>query len=80
LEEQPENGLSHTGTVIASASVMPSLGHLQDLLASHAGFCNRWLVNSLDPPDTFHLSAAIGWLELGNWQEANEELRAYPVG
>ncbi len=25
-------------------------------------------------PDLFHLSAAIGWLELGNWQEANDEL------
>jgi tetratricopeptide (TPR) repeat protein len=31
-------------------------------------------VKSLDAPDTFHLSAAIGWLELGNWHEANEEL------
>jgi tetratricopeptide (TPR) repeat protein len=31
-------------------------------------------VKSLDPPDTFHLSAAIGWLELGNHIEANEEL------
>ena len=31
-------------------------------------------VKSLDPPDTFHLSAALGWLELGNWQEASEEL------
>jgi Flp pilus assembly protein TadD len=28
----------------------------------------------LEPPDSFHLSAAIGWLGLGNWQEANEEL------
>jgi hypothetical protein len=28
----------------------------------------------LVPPDSFHLSAAIGWLGLGNWQEANEEL------
>jgi Flp pilus assembly protein TadD len=31
-------------------------------------------VNSLEPPDTFHLSAALGWLGLGNWQEAHEEL------
>jgi tetratricopeptide (TPR) repeat protein len=30
--------------------------------------------SGLVPPDNFHLSAAIGWLELGNWQEANEEL------
>jgi len=28
----------------------------------------------LEQPDSFHLSAAIGWLGLGNWQEANEEL------
>lgn len=39
----------------------------------------------LNSPDTHHLSAAVGWLELGNWQEANEEiekitaaLRAHP--
>lgn len=25
-------------------------------------------------PDSHHLRAAIGWLELGNWREANEEL------
>jgi hypothetical protein len=31
-------------------------------------------INSLEPPDSHHLSAAIGWLELGNWQESNEEL------
>ena len=31
-------------------------------------------MKSLEPPDTFHLSAALGWLGLGNWQEANEEL------
>jgi len=31
-------------------------------------------VKPLEPPDTFHLDAAIGWLGLGNWQEANEEL------
>jgi len=28
----------------------------------------------LDHPDSFHLRAAVGWLELGNWHEANEEL------
>lgn len=28
----------------------------------------------LTPPDTHHLSAAIGWLELGNHVEAGEEL------
>lgn len=27
------------------------------------------------PPDTHHLSAAIGWLELGNPAEASEELK-----
>jgi tetratricopeptide (TPR) repeat protein len=31
-------------------------------------------VKPLEPPDSFHLSAAIGWLELGNWREADEEL------
>jgi tetratricopeptide (TPR) repeat protein len=28
----------------------------------------------LEPPDSFHLNAAQGWLELGNSQEANEDL------
>ena len=28
----------------------------------------------LQPPDTFHLLAAQGWMELGNHEEANEEL------
>jgi tetratricopeptide (TPR) repeat protein len=28
----------------------------------------------LRPPDSFHLQAAIGWLELGNPLEANDEL------
>ncbi|HEX3718158.1 MAG TPA: tetratricopeptide repeat protein [Verrucomicrobiae bacterium] len=31
-------------------------------------------MNSLDSPDIHYLSAAIGWLELGNWREASEEL------
>lgn len=31
-------------------------------------------MNSLAPPDTHHLSAAQGWIELGNHLEANEEL------
>ena len=31
-------------------------------------------ITALEPPDRHHLSAAIGWLELGNWQEANAEL------
>ena len=31
-------------------------------------------MNFLEPPDSHHLSAAIGWVELGNWQEANAEL------
>ena len=42
-------------------------------------------MKSLDPPDSHYLSAALGWLGLGNWQEANEEfekiapeLRAHP--
>jgi hypothetical protein len=28
----------------------------------------------LQPPNSHHLQAAIGWLELGNHKEANEEL------
>jgi tetratricopeptide (TPR) repeat protein len=31
-------------------------------------------VKPLEPPESFHLSAAVGWLELGNHLEANEEL------
>ena len=31
-------------------------------------------MQALEPPDTHHLSAAIGWLELGNPAEAKAEL------
>jgi predicted Zn-dependent protease len=31
-------------------------------------------IKPLQPPDSIHLSAAEGWLELGDWLEANEEL------
>ena len=31
-------------------------------------------LKALEPPDSFHLAAAEGWLELGDWLEANEEL------
>lgn len=31
-------------------------------------------MNELQPPDSHHLSAAQGWLELGNQLKANEEL------
>lgn len=31
-------------------------------------------MNPLEPPDTHYLRAALGWLELGNAQEAGEEL------
>ena len=34
----------------------------------------------LQPPDTFHLDAAIGWLGLGNSLEANEELEKITPG
>ena len=34
----------------------------------------RRRVPSLQPPDSFHLSAAEGWLELGDGWSANEEL------
>ena len=32
-------------------------------------------MKNLKPPDSFHLQAAQGWLELGNQAEANEELQ-----
>src|ERR1700678_981544 len=44
------------------------------LLASQTIICDSQPVKSLESPDHFHLSAAVGWLELGNWQEANGEL------
>lgn len=31
-------------------------------------------MKKLEPPDTHHVSAAIGWLELGNPAEAGEEI------
>jgi tetratricopeptide (TPR) repeat protein len=30
--------------------------------------------STLEPPDRHHLSAALGWLGLGNWREAQLEL------
>lgn len=32
------------------------------------------LMQPLGPPDTFHLSGAVGWFELGNFAEAKAEL------
>jgi predicted Zn-dependent protease len=32
-------------------------------------------MQAIESPDTHHVSAAIGWLGLGNWMEANEELK-----
>src|SRR6266508_6302000 len=32
------------------------------------------------PPDTHHLSAAIGWIELGNLKEASQELDCVSAG
>ncbi|MBI4661035.1 MAG: tetratricopeptide repeat protein [Verrucomicrobia bacterium] len=32
-------------------------------------------MSELEPPDSFHLSAAIGWMDLGNPIEARNELR-----
>jgi hypothetical protein len=32
------------------------------------------MIPPLEPPDSFHLLAAHGWLELGDHAEANEEL------
>jgi len=31
-------------------------------------------VNRLEHSDRIHLEAAQGWIELGNWREANDEL------
>lgn len=36
--------------------------------------CQRPLFRPLNRGDRLHLDAAQGWLGLGNWQEANEEL------
>jgi tetratricopeptide (TPR) repeat protein len=47
---------------------------LQALLAFHLSFYHHDPVKPLESPDTHHLQAAIGWLELGNITEANEEL------
>lgn len=33
-------------------------------------------MKTLEPPDSFHLKAAQGWLGLGDWCEADEELEA----
>ena len=33
-------------------------------------------MKDLSPPDSHFLTAAEGWLELGNWREANEELES----
>ena len=33
-------------------------------------------MQALEPPDSHSVSAAIGWLELGNWREAAAELEA----
>src|SRR5687767_6305654 len=32
-------------------------------------------MKTLEPPDTFYFAAAIGWLELGNKSEAEQELK-----
>ena len=31
-------------------------------------------MDPLEPPDSIHLEAAVGWIELGNHEEADEEL------
>jgi predicted Zn-dependent protease len=48
------------------------------LIHSHnwRSMMNATFMKSLAPPDSHHFSAAIGWLGLGNWREANEELEA----
>jgi tetratricopeptide (TPR) repeat protein len=37
-------------------------------------------VKSLDSSDSHHLSAAEGWIGLGNWQQANSELEKIAPG
>jgi hypothetical protein len=37
-------------------------------------------MKTLQNSDKFHLSAAVGWLEFGNRQEANEELERIALG
>ena len=37
---------------------------------------NHYVMHKLEPPDTYCLSAAIGWLELGSPKEARSELAA----
>ena len=41
---------------------------------SNAGFTLNSVTKKLEPPDTHHLRAAVGWLELGNHVEAGEEI------
>jgi Flp pilus assembly protein TadD len=33
------------------------------------------LMKPIEPPDSHHLSSALGWLGLDNWREADEELQ-----
>jgi predicted Zn-dependent protease len=49
------------------------LVEFQTLTGSHSRI-KKGAVRDLEPPDTHHLSAAIGWLELGNCQEAAADL------
>ena len=43
-------------------------------IASSRVLCHISPVNAMEPPDSHHLSAAEGWLGLGNWREARAEL------
>jgi tetratricopeptide (TPR) repeat protein len=38
------------------------------------------MIRQLEPPDSYHLEAAQGWLELGNHLEANAELEKIASG
>jgi tetratricopeptide (TPR) repeat protein len=59
-------------------SARPAVQPDSHLFAQHFRVLNiakaQAMINSLQPPDTFHLQAAQGWLELGNYIEADEEL------
>ncbi len=37
------------------------------------GYTLLWQMHELNPPDSHYLNAALGWLELGSWQEAKGE-------
>jgi tetratricopeptide (TPR) repeat protein len=58
---------------------MKNIGHRSSRFGNNINQSNRIdavaeKLKTLEPPDSFHLLAAEGWLELGNHLEATEEL------